>query len=212
MNAAETIRHVFVDPAGVMRPGWLAAFPSGRVSRTIPAPENVDVLWMLLPDEGDMASLVTAARRKVEGKPMIALSDVPEDAQGLQVLGAGAVGYCNGHALAEVLTQVAATVLNGGVWIGPSLMQRLVSGAVRRQLGASIPSALAAMPAWQTLLTEREVEVANELSLGATNKEIANNLLISERTVKAHLGSIFEKLNVRDRLQLILRLNSTGHA
>ncbi|OIQ79649.1 transcriptional regulatory protein DegU [mine drainage metagenome] len=212
MNAAETIRHVFVDPAGVMRPGWLAAFPSARVSRTIPTPENVDVLWMLLPDEGDMAALITEARRKVKGKPVIALTDVPEDAQGLQVLGAGAVGYCNGYALAEVLTQVAATVLNGGVWIGPSLMQRLVSGAARRQLGASTPSVLATMPAWQTLLTEREVEVANELSLGATNKEIANNLLISERTVKAHLGSIFEKLNVRDRLQLILRLNSTGHA
>jgi len=50
------------------------------------------------------------------------------------------------------------------------------------------------------------VQVARAVSAGRSNKEVADKMFISERTVKAHLGAIFEKLGVRDRLQLVLRL------
>jgi len=56
-------------------------------------------------------------------------------------------------------------------------------------------------------LSEREVQVARLIANGASNKEIADRLVITERTVKAHLTAIFEKLGVRDRLQLSLRVN-----
>lgn len=59
-------------------------------------------------------------------------------------------------------------------------------------------------------LTSREKAVALEVAKGATNKEIARTLNITERTVKAHLGSAFNKLNVRDRLQLVLVMNPAG--
>ncbi len=212
MSDTDKIRHVFVSPNGVLRQNWTAAFPQAVASKAIPAPSSVDMLWILLPEDGDMAAIITTARNQIGGKPVIALTDEPTDEQGLQVLGAGALGYCNGRAMAEVLTQVVVTLQTGGVWIGPSLMQRLVVGAARRQAEPSAPSPIANVPAWRTLLTEREVEVANELAQGSTNKEIANRLLISERTVKAHLGSVFEKLKVRDRLQLILRLSQGGNA
>jgi DNA-binding NarL/FixJ family response regulator len=55
-------------------------------------------------------------------------------------------------------------------------------------------------------LSGREAEVAREVVAGRSNKEIARVLGITERTVKAHLGAIFAKLGVRDRLQLALRL------
>ena len=60
---------------------------------------------------------------------------------------------------------------------------------------------------WSAALSDRETQVARLVSAGASNKEIAENLLITERTVKAHLSAVFEKLGVRDRLQLSLRVN-----
>ncbi len=60
---------------------------------------------------------------------------------------------------------------------------------------------------WEEDLTERERETAHHIARGASNKEIARELGITERTVKAHVGAILEKLNLRDRLQIALRVN-----
>jgi DNA-binding NarL/FixJ family response regulator len=56
-------------------------------------------------------------------------------------------------------------------------------------------------------LTRREQEVACAIANGASNKEIARQLGITERTVKAHTGSVFQKLKARDRLHLALMIN-----
>jgi two-component system nitrate/nitrite response regulator NarL len=57
-------------------------------------------------------------------------------------------------------------------------------------------------------LTAREQMVAEQIATGATNREISERLEITERTVKAHLSAIFEKLGVRDRVQLALAMNN----
>ena len=57
-------------------------------------------------------------------------------------------------------------------------------------------------------LTGRERMVAEQVGLGANNNEIATRLNISERTVKAHLSSIFQQLGIRDRVQLALVINN----
>jgi DNA-binding NarL/FixJ family response regulator len=57
-------------------------------------------------------------------------------------------------------------------------------------------------------LTSRELMVAEQIARGATNREIAATLEMSERTVKAHLSAIFKKLGVRDRVQLALAMNN----
>jgi DNA-binding NarL/FixJ family response regulator len=133
---------------------------------------------------------------------LVALSDEPRDEEGVIALQAGASGYCNGYASPEVLRQVALTVGEGGVWLGQSLLQRLVRAASQQvQHPPSIPDS------WKALLTEREVAVALAVATGSSNKEIADALGITERTVKAHLSAAFEKLQVRDRLQLTLLVN-----
>jgi DNA-binding NarL/FixJ family response regulator len=122
----------------------------------------------------------------------------------LIALSTGVAGYCNGHAAPVVLRQVAETVLGGGVWVGQWLLQRLLAGVARvaaQKYATPEPSA------WASALTERETEVASAVASGASNKEIANRLNITERTVKAHLGSVFDKLKLRDRLQLTLLVN-----
>ncbi len=64
-----------------------------------------------------------------------------------------------------------------------------------------------AAPAWQEKLTERELQVARLIAQGASNKEIARQLDITERTVKAHVAALLEKCSARDRLQLSLIFN-----
>jgi DNA-binding NarL/FixJ family response regulator len=59
-------------------------------------------------------------------------------------------------------------------------------------------------------LTKRECQVAKAVADGLSNREIAARLSISERTVKARLTSVFQKLNVRDRVQLALLLRGSG--
>ncbi|MGC1172047.1 response regulator transcription factor [Polaromonas sp.] len=138
--------------------------------------------------------------------PCVVLSDRPTDDEALAAFSAGARGYCNTHAAAQVLSQVAAVVLQGGLWIGESLMQRLVSATSRIQAAAGV-TVSPVKRTWTERLTDREKEVAITLATGASNKEIARLLGITERTVKAHIGAILEKLQVRDRLQLSLVVN-----
>ncbi len=159
---------------------------------------------MLLPEEGDYVSPLIACRSVAGSTPIIAMSDLPSDPQGLAALGAGVVGYCNGHAAPSVLRQVSDTVQNGGLWVGQWLMQKLlasVSRAAAQKFTTPAPSA------WASTLTQRELEVAQAAATGLGNKEIANRLNITERTVKAHMGSIFDKLKLRDRMHLTLLVN-----
>src|SRR5690606_30534690 len=114
-------------------------------------------------------------------------------------IAAGARGYVHYLAAAPLLQQLAQVVSLGGVWIGPELMQKLI-------LVARPAAPRSANPQQLAVLTPREQSVAQAVADGKTNKEVARELQITERTVKAHLGAIFEKLGVRDRLQLVLLL------
>lgn len=202
--AMEQFRHLFVAPDMEPRQNWREAFSNIFLCDRIPSAPEADMVWVLLPEGGDVAKLL-AECRSVAGKlPIVAISDTPTDEQGLVALGAGVAGYCNGYAAAAVLRQVAATVLGGGVWVGQWLLQRLLAGVTRVAAKKFIPPELSG---WASGLTEREIEVARAAASGASNKEIASRLNITERTVKAHLGSIFDKLKLRDRLQLSLLVN-----
>ena len=112
------------------------------------------------------------------------------------------VPVCNGHAAPSVLQQVALAVENGGIWVGQGLMQRLLAATAR-----VLPEPDVDKAAWRQTLTAREQEAAVLLAKGCSNKEIARQLDITERTVKSHVGAMLEKLGVRDRLQLSLILN-----
>jgi DNA-binding NarL/FixJ family response regulator len=122
---------------------------------------------------------------------------MPNDLEALAVFASSARGYCNTHAGDEVLSKVAGVVSQGGLWIGESIMKRLLSAPMPKE-------ALTTNTMWASSLTEREFEVAKAVALGASNKEIATQLGITERTIKAHVGAVLEKLQVRDRLQLAL--------
>ena len=80
-------------------------------------------------------------------------------------------------------------------------MQRLVAAT------SHLPVATSGPEDWSAKLTRREQTVASAIASGASNKEIARRLKITERTVKAHVSAVLDKLQVRDRLQISLRIN-----
>ena len=88
-----------------------------------------------------------------------------------------------------------------GIWLGEDLMQVLV-GKIAGQAKAKTKSK--AKKDWQKKLSTREVDVVNAVVKGLPNKLIARELDITERTVKAHLTAVFEKLEVSDRIKLVL--------
>lgn len=198
-------QHFFVTESEPLRSNWVAAFPDARLEHwsDLRLGFGDALFWLVLPyEEGAIPPLLRKWRKLAGQTPLVALSDEPRDEEGLAVLRAGVSGYCNGYASPAVLTQVAATVEEGGVWVGQSLMQQLVNVLVThaaRPPGQPGP--------WAAILTEREQAVAMAVASGASNKEIADRLGITERTVKAHLSAAFEKLQVRDRLQLTLLVN-----
>jgi len=200
-------RHLFLTRRPEALPSWDAAFP-GIAILPYPAPGSrlaragEAVIWLhVAGGKPDPALLVQEIALAAPRCPLVVLSNVPDDDEGLAVLEAGAAGYTSALAVPEVLRQVAAVVENGGLWVGPSLLQRLIVSMAARSTKISNRHL--------DKLSAREKEVALAVAGGASNKEIARRLEISERTVKAHLSAAFERLGVRDRLQLSLLINGT---
>ena len=137
-----------------------------------------------------------------ENLRVVAASSNPNDDEAMLALDAGCAAYCHAFSDASTLKQVREVVDTGHVWIGKSLMQRLLHGVNRL-----VPPPATQDDGWRETLTQREIEVAVLAANGASNHAIAVQCHISERTVKAHLSAVFTKLNITDRLQLALRVH-----
>ena len=192
-----------VQPPVMPPERWLRAFPDGLWCNWATLRQTVqagDTIWIAVTHEGWLDMIGTLLRSHAESR-VVVLSPVPYEAEGLRAINAGARGYCHLLAVPELLREVAQVVRLGGLWIGPDLVQRLMS-ATRILLDRG----QAVQQADLSALSEREAQVARVVAAGKSNREVAEQLHISERTVKAHLGSVFEKLGVRDRVQLVLHL------
>ena len=200
------MQQVFLSVDARQRENWREAFPglmSGRLDgMTEVVGSDPALLWALLPAGQSAEALVIRLRSSLAGRSLVLLVDEPSENEAMAALAAGASGYCNGHAAPQVLLQVAMAVENGGVWVGQGLMQRLLAATSRLRAEPGLENS-----AWRRSLTAREQEAAVLLASGASNKEIARQLDITERTVKSHVSAMLEKLGVRDRLQLALIIN-----
>lgn len=133
---------------------------------------------------------------------VVAASSSPNDEEGMVALDAGCAAYCHAFSDPITLQRIQETVLSGNVWVGRSLMNRLLRNTARIAQKVALDTSQ-----WHQSLTQREVEIAGMAANGASNLLIASECGITERTVKAHLSAVFEKLNVSDRLQLALRVH-----
>lgn len=139
---------------------------------------------------------------------LIVCTDAPEEHEGVEVLQSGANGYTNTYVTGSLLSEVVTTVLRGDIWAGPELLQKLLK---RLLVGSTVTDRK--VDTTETVncfedLSSREQDVLSILVTGVSNKEIARELDITERTVKAHLSSIFQKTGASDRISLILMARS----
>lgn len=195
----------FVTKNGDLKSRWVAAFPDAQAALDL----NIDSRM----NAGDIIWLATSVqvwpeltqRLVAKGVTVVILSYTPNDREALKALDQGARGYVHTLAAVDVLKQVALVVANQGVWVGQELLSKVLGGSFKALAQRTEQGAWPASECLN-LLTEREQSVAIAVTSGAANKEVARQLDITERTVKAHLSAIFKKLGVRDRLQLILKL------
>lgn len=134
---------------------------------------------------------------------LIVLTGAPDEREGIAVLKAGARGYCHRDIDGPLLEKATDVVLKGEIWVGrkliPHLLEELTALTEQRRREAPDRS-----DERLGRVTPRERQIVDLLSAGASNKEIAKRLNVTERTVKAHLTAIFRKLGLSGRLQLAL--------
>ncbi len=209
-QASKSPPHLFVSPSGQALSRWLEAFPRlqcHKAGARLPARDTKTLVWLRLDPERPAPAQVDALLSKLPGVMLVVLADQPDDDQALSLFSAGIRGYCNAHSAPANLRQVAQVVQAGGLWIGPGLMRRLLVATSKALAVTPSPPVAAKPDSRLASLTARELEVAGLIARGASNKEVGRALDISERTVKAHAGAIFEKLGARDRLHLSLIMN-----
>ena len=136
---------------------------------------------------------------------VIVLSNYDEDHYIFEALQAGAKGYLLKDVAADRLASAVRAVAAGGSSLDGSLMDRVVTEFRHLRTGSGPGPGLGR-------LTPREQEVLQRLVEGRNNQEIALELVVSEKTVKSHLTSIYRKLNVRDRSQAIVTALGFGLA
>ncbi|MFF5111188.1 response regulator [Streptosporangium sp. NPDC000509] len=119
-----------------------------------------------------------------------------------EALRAGASGFLLKDASAQQLAEAVRVVAAGEALLAPSVTRRLIAEFAR--VGPSRPRGRL------DDITERETEVLALIARGRSNQEIAEELMLSEQTVKTHVGRILAKLNLRDRAQAIVHAYETG--
>lgn len=154
------------------------------------------VLMDLLMPVMDGITAIQNLRKEFPDVEIIALTSVLEDEKVVGAVRAGAIGYLLKDTQADELCRAIKAAANGQVQLSPQAAARLV-----REIKA---------PDSPEKLTERETDVLRLLALGLSNKEIANELVIGEKTVKTHVSNILMKLGLTSRTQAALHAVRIG--
>jgi len=137
-------------------------------------------------------------------------------------LRAGALGYSLKDITAEQLAMTVRTAARGQVLLQPDIASKVFSAFTSSNPARSLASSINTAPSISTApsyidptasieqLTEREREILTLVARGASNRQIAENLYLTEGTVKNHMSNILGKLGVRDRTQAALKAKELG--
>jgi DNA-binding NarL/FixJ family response regulator len=203
------IRVLLVDDHTVVRRGLRLAFDlepdlevvgeaaNGQeaLERVAELAPDVVVMDLLMPVMNGVDA-TRAIRREHPDVEVVALTSVLEDRLVIDVVEAGASGYLLKETRPDELFEAVRAAARGEVRLDPRAQQRLV-----REVRS---------PETREALTERELEVLKLVAGGASNKAIAQQLGISEATVKSHVSNLLSKLGLRSRTQAALHAIREG--
>jgi len=175
--------------------------------------ERPDVLAILDGALVDREPTILNVIKDIPCRFLLCADEWPEDKQ-VMALVSGIAGYCDYHDDPLLLSRAAQSVIRGEIWIKRHLIPQVIGTLIKLKQPSVTPQPVPAplssiIPDAWACLSEREREVARMVQHGESNKSIAAVLNISERTVKAHLTSIYKKLNIPDRLHLVVRSQDT---
>jgi DNA-binding NarL/FixJ family response regulator len=199
---------LLVDDHPVVRTGLRALFEriddievvaeaaSGEEAITLSAHLHPDVVLcdLRLGPGIDGVATTTALRAQDPAPAVIILTTFDRDVEIIRAIEAGAAGYLLKDVSPDTIVASLKDAASGRMVLAPEMAQRVVEGMRKPSLR----------------LTEREVEVLRLLDQGASNREIARTLFVSEATVKTHLVHLFSKLQVESRAKAVTLARETG--
>lgn len=206
MNAKDTIRILVADDHPIVRDGLVAILSTQSdlqvVAEAGSGPETLERVAQTRPDvvlldlempEMDGVAVLRRLREEQPDTRVIIFTAFDTDERILAAVQAGAQGYLLKGAPRDEVFNAVRVVHSGG-----SLLQPVVASKLLRQMSQEPAEEETTEP-----LTPREQEVLQRLAQGLQNKEIAGELVISERTVKFHVSSILAKLGAGNRTEAV---------
>ncbi|MBM4418240.1 MAG: response regulator transcription factor [Chloroflexi bacterium] len=212
MSAPETVRIIIADDHPVVREGLAGMLGTQADFRIVgeagngmdaiglarSTPHDVILIDLEMPNV-DGAEAIREIRKGNPDARVLVLTAFQTDDRVMDAIQAGAQGYLLKGAPRDDLFRAIRIVAAGGSLLQPSVAARLLA-----RVGQMLS------PDTAEHLTDRETEVLGLLVKGMRNKEIAESLVISERTVKFHVGMIFQKLGVSNRAEAVSRAIQAG--
>ena len=206
---SDKIQVVIVDDHPLFRDGLMQTLKAEPdievVGQATSSAEAVSLVAELLPDvvllditipgSGLKAAALIAASSPITKMIMLTASEAEEDV--LSALKAGARGYILKGVSGPDLVNIVRDVYAGEAYVTPTLAASLLSEMNARPEPRPVPRPL-------DDLTERERQILEKVAGGLSNKEIAQQLFLSEKTIKHYMTNILQKLHVRNRVEAAL--------
>ena len=232
-SGEKAVRVLVVDDQQLMRDGiasllslqegievvGTAANGQRAIEQALHTQPDVILMDVRMPVMDGVAATIQLRRQLPESR-IVMLTTFDDETYVLEALRAGASGYLLKDIPAGDLAQAVHAVHRGIYQLDPAVAQRVVASLGAAPGSQSRPpdqsqlparnAADAGRPARFADMTEREIEVLRLISHGATNREIAEALVISEGTVKNHISSILSRLGLRDRTQAAIYAREKG--
>jgi len=209
---AEKIRVLLADDHPLVRAGIRAILDAepdlevsgeagdGHQTRRLAEQLRPDVLLLDLSMPGPPASeTVQYLGERCPGLKVLVLTAYDDDAYVRGLMAAGAAGYVLKDEMPEAIVRAIRTVMSGDTWLSSSLVRKLVEGDA---VESDTPK--------EPRLTDREMRVMRLVLAGKTDREIARELSLAERTVRYALRSVYDKLGVDSRVEAAVRAAQLG--
>ena len=204
---SDTIRILIADDHAIVREGLRALFATEpgmelvaeacdgveAVEKARAMKPDVILLDMMMPRKDGLGAIHDIIEENPDARILV-LTSFAEDDKVFPAIKAGALGYLLKDSSPQELLQAVRSVYQGEASLHPAIARKLM-----RELNQP-PS----LPPTTDPLTEREVEVLRHVAQGLSNDEIAEKLVVSERTVRTHVSHILDKLHLANRTQMAL--------